>query len=226
MSSNRPRSGRNISTPSTACSASTRCGGTTARRTRISRSTAKSFRDTMNPNLPRHAIWRPGMTWDASASSMRRVRHPMNRGRVGPDARGSPTWTRWASTRRSSIRPGSPRASTSSAIPTSRMRWRAPTTTGSPISARPIRAGCSRRRCCRCRTWTSPLAELRRVAGNPLLPRRLHPADVRPRAAISPARTTIRCGRSSSGSAWSPRCTRRRACGTRNGPRTGRSSRR
>ena len=22
------------------------------------------FRDTMNPNLPRHAIWRPGMTWD------------------------------------------------------------------------------------------------------------------------------------------------------------------
>ena len=23
------------------------------------------MRDTMNPNLPRHAIWRPGMTWDA-----------------------------------------------------------------------------------------------------------------------------------------------------------------
>ena len=22
-------------------------------------------RDTMNPNLPRHAIWRPGMSWDA-----------------------------------------------------------------------------------------------------------------------------------------------------------------
>jgi len=23
------------------------------------------FRDTGNPNLPRHALWRPGMTWDA-----------------------------------------------------------------------------------------------------------------------------------------------------------------
>ena len=23
------------------------------------------IRDTMNPNLPRHAIWRPGMTWDS-----------------------------------------------------------------------------------------------------------------------------------------------------------------
>ena len=24
----------------------------------------KMFRDTMNSNIPRHAIWRPGMTWD------------------------------------------------------------------------------------------------------------------------------------------------------------------
>ncbi len=24
----------------------------------------KVFRDTMNSNIPRHAIWRPGMTWD------------------------------------------------------------------------------------------------------------------------------------------------------------------
>ena len=29
------------------------------------------------------------------------------------------------------------------------------------------RAGCSRRRCCRCRTWTSTLAELRRIATIP-----------------------------------------------------------
>ena len=24
----------------------------------------KMFRDTMNTNIPRHAIWRPGMSWD------------------------------------------------------------------------------------------------------------------------------------------------------------------
>src|ERR1700720_4415900 len=24
----------------------------------------KVFRDTMNSNIPRHAIWKPGMTWD------------------------------------------------------------------------------------------------------------------------------------------------------------------
>ena len=27
------------------------------------------FRDTGNPNLPRHALWRSGMTWDAMSST-------------------------------------------------------------------------------------------------------------------------------------------------------------
>ena len=42
MSSSRPSSGRNISIPNSACSASRRCGATTARRTPISRSMARS----------------------------------------------------------------------------------------------------------------------------------------------------------------------------------------
>src|ERR1700745_2746284 len=71
----------------------------------------KVFRDTMNSNIPRHAIWRPGMTWDQSASSTRLgvIRWP----------RGHQTlrlacaiWMRWVSIRPFSIRPGLPRAST------------------------------------------------------------------------------------------------------------------
>src|ERR1700704_2805150 len=35
-------------------------------------------RDTMNPNIPRHAIWRPGMTWDDVGALDAKVRHEMN----------------------------------------------------------------------------------------------------------------------------------------------------
>ena len=38
------------------------------------------FRDTANPNLPRHALWRPGMTWDAVGELDPHTRHPMNEG--------------------------------------------------------------------------------------------------------------------------------------------------
>src|SRR5437763_5350371 len=68
------------------------------------------FRDRSNPNLPRHALWRPGMTWEAIGNSIRTrsIRPPRAlRTRRG----GFPIWTRWASTRRCSIRPGSLRAS-------------------------------------------------------------------------------------------------------------------
>ena len=34
------------------------------------------FRDTMNPNIPRHAIWQPGMTWDAIGELDASVPHP------------------------------------------------------------------------------------------------------------------------------------------------------
>ena len=45
------------------------------------------FRDTMNPNLPRHALWRPGMTWDAIGELDPTVRHPVTEGASDPQAR-------------------------------------------------------------------------------------------------------------------------------------------
>src|SRR5215475_7651847 len=45
------------------------------------------FRDTMNSNLPRHAIWRPGMTWDAIGELDSHTRHAMNEGAWAPQAR-------------------------------------------------------------------------------------------------------------------------------------------
>ncbi len=47
----------------------------------------KVFRDTMNPNIPRHAIWRPGMTWDNVGDLDPAVRHPMTEGASNPQAR-------------------------------------------------------------------------------------------------------------------------------------------
>jgi predicted TIM-barrel fold metal-dependent hydrolase len=45
------------------------------------------FRDTGNPNLPRHALWRPGMTWDAIGELDPNTRHPMTEGASDPQAR-------------------------------------------------------------------------------------------------------------------------------------------
>ncbi len=44
-------------------------------------------RDTANPNIPRHAIWRPGMTWDSIGELDPKIRHPMNEGAWNPQAR-------------------------------------------------------------------------------------------------------------------------------------------
>jgi len=44
-------------------------------------------RDTMNPNIPRHAIWRPGMTWDDVGALDATRRHTMNPGAYDPKAR-------------------------------------------------------------------------------------------------------------------------------------------
>jgi predicted TIM-barrel fold metal-dependent hydrolase len=44
-------------------------------------------RDTMNPNIPRHAIWRPGMTWDDIGALDASRRHDMNPGAYDPRAR-------------------------------------------------------------------------------------------------------------------------------------------
>jgi hypothetical protein len=44
-------------------------------------------RDTMNPSLPRHAIWRPGMSWDDVGALNAKTRHPMNEGAWNPRVR-------------------------------------------------------------------------------------------------------------------------------------------
>ena len=45
------------------------------------------FRDSGNPNIPRHAIWKPGMTWDAVGELDPDTRHPMSEGACEPQAR-------------------------------------------------------------------------------------------------------------------------------------------
>jgi predicted TIM-barrel fold metal-dependent hydrolase len=47
----------------------------------------KIFRDTMNSNIPRHAIWRPGMTWEQVGELDPGRRHPMTDGASNPHAR-------------------------------------------------------------------------------------------------------------------------------------------
>jgi predicted TIM-barrel fold metal-dependent hydrolase len=47
----------------------------------------KMFRDTMNCNIPRHAIWRPGMTWEQVGNLDPNRRHAMNEGASNPQAR-------------------------------------------------------------------------------------------------------------------------------------------
>ena len=47
----------------------------------------KMFRDTMNSNIPRHAIWRPGMTWDKVGELDPKTRHAMSEGASNAEAR-------------------------------------------------------------------------------------------------------------------------------------------
>jgi len=47
----------------------------------------KIFRDTMNSNIPRHAIWRPGMSWDQVGELDPDRRHPMCAGASNVEAR-------------------------------------------------------------------------------------------------------------------------------------------
>ena len=112
------------------------------------------FRDTGNPNLPRHALWRPGMTWDAIGELDPHTRHPMSEGAWDAQARladmDAMGWTK-----RSYTRPGSPKAFFWCTTRTWPTRWRGPTTTGSPTSARRHHAGFSPPQYCHCRTSTS-----------------------------------------------------------------------
>ena len=45
------------------------------------------FRDSGNPNIPRHAIWKPGMTWDSVGNLDPDTRHPISEGASEPRAR-------------------------------------------------------------------------------------------------------------------------------------------
>ncbi len=45
------------------------------------------YRDTENPNIPSHAIWRPGMTWEAIGDLDPAIRHPANEGGSNSQAR-------------------------------------------------------------------------------------------------------------------------------------------
>ena len=45
------------------------------------------FRDSGNPNIPRHAIWKPGMTWDSVGNLDPDTRHPISEGASDPQAR-------------------------------------------------------------------------------------------------------------------------------------------
>lgn len=47
----------------------------------------KMFRDTMNCNIPRHAIWKPGMTWDQVGDLDPNTRHAANAGASDPQVR-------------------------------------------------------------------------------------------------------------------------------------------
>jgi len=47
----------------------------------------KMFRDTGNRNIPRHAVWRPGMTWDSIGELDPDIRHTANEGSWDPHAR-------------------------------------------------------------------------------------------------------------------------------------------
>ena len=47
----------------------------------------KVFRDTSNPNIPRHAIWQPGMSWEDVGGLDPNIRHQEVAGASDPQAR-------------------------------------------------------------------------------------------------------------------------------------------
>ena len=87
MSSSRPSYGRNTSTPSIEIlgrHALWRQEGPTGAYLKVN---GEIFRDRSNPNLPRHALWRPGMTWEAIGELDPHTRHPVTEGASDPEAR-------------------------------------------------------------------------------------------------------------------------------------------
>ena len=64
-----------------------RCGVRKGKTNSYLKVNGKICRDTMNSNIPRHAIWRPGMTWDKVGELDPKHRHPMTAGASDPQAR-------------------------------------------------------------------------------------------------------------------------------------------
>ena len=93
------------------------------------------FRDSANPNIPRHAIWQPGMTWDSVGELDPNIRHPMCEGASDPKAK-LQDMDAMGIDQTLVYRPGSPKASTLWRTRTWRMHWRGRTTTGFQIFAR------------------------------------------------------------------------------------------
>jgi hypothetical protein len=52
------------------------------------------FRDRGNPDLPRHALWWPGMTWDRIRELDPHIRHPMTEGASDPQTQDSSCWSK------------------------------------------------------------------------------------------------------------------------------------
>jgi hypothetical protein len=142
------------SSRSTARSENTGCGDRKAGPDRYLKINGEIFRDTTNPSLPRHALWRPGMNWDAVGELDPHTRHPMNEGAWDPQARLAdmdamgvdqtllfPTWFAegFFLVRDPDVAYALARAYND---------WIA-------TSARPRRNGFSPLRYCRCRTWIS-----------------------------------------------------------------------
>ena len=154
----------------------------------------------MNPNLPRHALWRPGMTWDAIGALDPQIRHPMTRGRRDPQARLAdmdamgvdqallyPTWF----------------AEGFLLVQRSRRRVRAGARL-QRLDRRFLRGGAGpavRRRDAAAAEHGLRARGTGASRGNSVVPRRLHPADVHRETAISTIRTTTRSGPSWNGSA-------------------------
>ena len=179
----------------------------------------------MNSNIPRHAIWRPGMTWDKVGELDPDHRHPMTAGASDPQARLSdmdamgvdqaflyPTW--FAEGFHLVEDPD-----VAYALARAYNNWIADFCKAAPD-----------------RLFAAAMVPLqnmdlrgRRIAPgreDPLFPRRLHPSDVHRGPLLHPSLSTIRYGRNWKTSASPPRCIRPADCGIPNGPRTGRSSRR
>ena len=182
------------------------------------------FRDTMNPNIPRHAIWRPGMTWDSVGDLDASVRHKPTEGASDPHARLAdmdamgvdqtllyPTW--FAEGFHLVKDPD-----VAYALARAYNDWIADF-----CSAAPTRLFAAAM--VPLQNMDYAVEELRRVGKNPAF-RAAFCGRCLSRGDISPIRISIHFGRNWKHWVWSRRCIRPLDCGTRNLPRTGRLSRR